>query len=237
MPLPAVFEKLQDLEYSAVEIAIRETGNQLRPTDVLRDEVRAIGICRDTHRLDITGYEVDIAANGEKHYELFAACCRLAKATKVASITVPSGEHGTPFNEEVEHLRKLVAIATFESARVSIRSQIGRLSEDPDTVVVLCDNVKGLGVTFDPSHYHCGPHSGRNLEKLMRYTFNVHLRDSRREKLQTRVGQGEIDYGKLISMLQKVGYDRSLTVHMVRLADVDHEAEMRKLRLLLESLL
>jgi sugar phosphate isomerase/epimerase len=71
----------------------------------------------------------------------------------------------------------------------------------------------------------------------MKYTHNVHLRDSSRDKLQTRVGQGEIDYGKLITALQKVGYDRALTVHMGRLAGVEHEAEMRKIRLLLESLL
>jgi sugar phosphate isomerase/epimerase len=52
-----------------------------------------------------------------------------------------------------------------------------------------------------------------------------------------RVGQGEIDYGKLLAQLDKVGYNRALTVHMSPLEDFDHRAEMRKMRLLLESLL
>ena len=194
-------------------------------------------MCRDTHRLEITGYDLRIDATGDEFYEQFSACCRLAKATKVASITVPSAVHGTPFNEEVEHLRRLVAIATLESACVSIRSELGRLSEDPDTVVVLCDNVKGLGVTLDPSHYIAGPHAQRGFEKLDKYTYNVHLRDSDKDNLQTRIGQGTVDYGKIISGLEKEGYDRALVVMLNRLPDIDHDAEMRKLRLLLESLL
>lgn len=237
IPLPDVFEKLLDLEFSAVEIAIRDDRDQLKPEHILDDVDRAVSLCRDTHRLEITGYDVQIDATGDQFYEQFSAICRLAKATKVASITVPSAVHGTPFNEEVEHLRKLVAIATLESACVSIRSQIGRLSEDPDTVVVLCDNVKGLGVTLDPTHYIAGPHAQRGFEKLDRYTYNVLLRDSDKDHLQTRIGQGTVDYGKVISMLEKVNYDRALVVHLGRLPDIDHDAEMRKLRLLLESLL
>jgi sugar phosphate isomerase/epimerase len=237
LTLPEVFERLTDLEYSSVEVAIRDHSNHLTPQAVLADEEKAAAMCRDTHRLGVSGYTVEIAATGDEHYAMFAACCRLARATKVASLTVPSAEIGTPFNEEVEHLRKLVGIATMESAVVSIRSQIGRLSEDPDTVVVLCDNVKGLGVTLDPSHYICEPNSGRPYEKLLKYTYNVHLRDTSKDKLQVRVGQGEVDYGKLLNLLRRVKYDRALCVDIRPQSDIDHAAELRKLRLLLESLL
>ncbi len=237
LPLPDVFERLVDLEFAAVEISIRDGHPQLSPASVLQDVEKAAGLCRDTHRLGITGYTLEIGAKGDAHYEQFAAACRLAKATKVAMLTVPSGELGTPFNEEVEHLRRLVAIATMESVVVGIRSQIGRLSEDPDTVVVLCDNVKGLRVTLDPSHYICEPNANRNYGKLMKYTQNVHLRDTSKKQLQVRVGQGEVDYGKLINLLRRVGYDRALCIVMQPLPDVDHAAEMRKLRLLLESLI
>ena len=237
LPIPDIFEKLADLEYPAVEISLRDGHAQLSPEKILEDVERAAAMARDTHRLGITGYSAEIGARGEAHYEQFAAICQLAKATKVASITVPSGELGTPFNEEVEHLRRLVAIAHLESVVVSIRSQIGCLSEDPDTAVVLCDNVKGLGVTLDPSHYICEPNTNRNFDKLVKYTYNVHLRDTSRTQLQVRVGQGEVDYGKLINLLRRQGYERGLCVNIRRLPDVDHDAEMRKLRLLLESMI
>jgi sugar phosphate isomerase/epimerase len=237
LPLVETFERLGDLEYSNVEIALHDDGTQLKAADVLANLEQAIKLCRDTHRHNLTGYSVQISATGEEYSRQFAACCRLAKATKVATITIPASPLGTPFNEEVERLRKLVEIADVESVRVSIRSQRDHFSEDPDTVVVLCDNVRGLGVSLDPSHYMNGPHARRGYDQLLKYTFNVYLRDSTKDQLQVRVGQGEIDYGKLISQLERVHYNRSLCVEIVPMPGIDHASELRKIRMLLDSLL
>ena len=46
-----------------------------------------------------------------------------------------------------------------------------------------------------------------------------------------------MEYGRLITQLSKHHYNRALTVSIVELPDVDHAAEMRKMRLLLESLI
>lgn len=238
-PLDVALQRLVDLEYTRVEIAIRETGNQLKPSQVHADLEEAIHVCRDTHRLTPVAYTVDIAGEGPGYYEQFAVCCKLAKATKVVSITVPSGELGTPFNAEVERLRELVRIATLEGVLVSIKSQVGRISQDPDTAVVMCDNVKGLGITLDPSHYICGPHAGNSYDQLLKHVYHVQLRDTTRNNLQVRIGQGEVEYGRLISQLSKFKYNRALCVDFAELpgSDIDHMAEMRKMRLLLESLL
>ena len=111
------------------------------------------------------------------------------------------------------------------------------MTEDPSTAVVLCDNVKGLRLALDPSHYITGPHQNANYDKVFSYVQHVHLRDSTKENLQVRVGQGEVDYGKLLQQLAKVNYDRALSVEMEPIEGLDHRAEMRKIRLLLDSLL
>ena len=237
LPLLEALDKLGDLEFSNVVIAIHEGGSQLTPSQVAEDVEHAAGLCRDTHRLNVVAYNIRIDATGDELYRQFSACCRLAKATKVVSLTVPSSELGTPFNEEVEHLRQLVSIATMEGALVSIKTEVGRLSQDPDTVVVLCDNVKGLGVTLDPSHYVYGPHNGKSYEQLMKYVYHVQLRDTTKDKLQVRVGQGLIEYGKLIGQLRRFEYKRCLEVNILPMPDVDHDSELRKIRLLLESLI
>lgn len=237
LSLPDALERITDLEYTNIELTLHESSGQLRPSQVASSLERAVDICRNTRRLNVLSYSVEIAEKGPAYYEQFSAICKLAKATKVVTLTVPSAELGTPFNEEVEHLRKLVALAAVEGARVSIRSQVGCLSEDPDTVTVLCDNVHGLGLTFDPSHYVIGPYPNKNVDKLMKYVYHVYLRDTRKDQLQVRVGQGEIEYGRIISQLQKVHYNRALCVHITPTPDIDHFAEMRKMRLLLESLL
>ena len=236
LPLADALTRLGDLEFSAVEITMHEHGVQIKPSEIVENLEKAIALCRDTHRFDIVAYSVQIDAQGDEYYRQFAAICKLAKTTKVVTLTIPSGVLGTPFNEEVEHLRTQVAMAENEGVRVGIKSQVGRLSEDPDTVAVLCDNVKGLGLTLDPSHYICGPHNGRSIDKLMKYVYHVQLRDSKKDQLQVRVGQGEIEYGRLVSQLGHQKYRRALTVDIREMPDVDHMVELRKMRLLLESL-
>ena len=235
--MPDVVEAFIDIEFTTIEVALREDGTVLSPSRIGAELEQAVRIVRDSHRLDLCSFDVHIDATGAAYYEQFAGICALAKATKVVTLTIPSGELGTPFNEEVERLQELVRIAEGEGVRVGMKSQIGRLSEDPDTVKVLCDNVRGLGLTFDPSHYYCGPYRNKNTDKVMPYVFHVHLRDSKKDQLQVRVGQGEIEYGRLITSLQRVRYDNALSIQIAPMPDVDQRQELRKLRLLLDSLL
>ncbi|MEM1068696.1 MAG: sugar phosphate isomerase/epimerase [Planctomycetota bacterium] len=234
--LEEAIEVLTDLEFTAIEIAIHESG-PIKPSELLQDPDRAIQMLRHTHRLEISGYSLELGSTGEQHYEDFRVMCHIAKTTKVVNITIPSSEHGTPFNEEVERLQKLVEIAEGEGVRVNVRSQMGCLSDDPDTMMVLCNNVDGLGLTLDPSVYICGKSKGNNLDKILKFVGNVHLRDSRPDAFQVSVGQGEVDYGKLITQLERDKYDRSLTIHMTPMDGLDHRVELRKLRRLLETLL
>ncbi len=237
LPLDAALQRLVDLEYSRVEIDIHEDGKHLKPSEVLADFDRAVDHCRHTLRLTPVAYSVDVTATGEAYYEQFAAVCRLAKATKVVCLAIPSTDLGTPFNEEVERLRKLVSLASVEGVLVGLKTEYGRVSGDPDTVGVLCENVKGLALALDPSHLAYGEKAGGSYESLLKYTSHVHLRDTKKDEFQVRVGQGDIEYGRLVTLLCKHKYNRALSVHLKPVEGVDHTGEMRKLRLLLESLL
>ena len=237
MSLDAALQKLVDLEFTTVEIMIHESDGHMKPSEVLADPEHAAQLCRRTHRLTPCTFSVDMDTSAEGYYTQFAACCRLAKSAKVVTITVPSAELGTPFNAEVERLQRLVAIASVEGVRVGLLTETGRMTENPDTAVVLCDSVPGLGITLDPSHFVFGPHAGGKFEQVMKYVYHVRLRDTDKEHFQVRVGQGEIEYGRLVNQLNKAGYNRALSVDITAMPDVDHDAELRKMRLLLESLL
>ncbi len=238
LPFDDALQRLVDLEYSYMEVMLHESEGHLKPSDVSRDLDRVVRICRQTYRLTPVAYSVDIETPAEEeYYRQFAACCRLAKATKVVTLTVRSAELGTPFNAEVERLRALVDIAMMDGVRVGLLTESGRMSQDPSTAGVFCDSVKGLGITLDPSHFICGPHAGGSYEQILKHVCHIRLRDTTKEKLQVRVGQGEVEYGRLIAQLGKYNYNRALCVDMVPMPDVDQSAEMRKMRLLLESLL
>ena len=235
--------KLVDLEFSAVELPIHEEGvSWIRPSEVLANLDSAVDRCGDVKRLAVAALSVEQTVDGrplqgEVYYQQFAACCKLAKALKVVPLIVPAAELGTPFNEEIERLRDLVKIASLEGCLVALKTEIGCMTEDPDTATVLCDNVKGLGLCLDPSHYITGPRQGRDFSKVMPYVYHTHLRDSTKSDMHVRIGQGEIDYGKLIGQLEAEKYNRALSVQVPPIEGFDHRAEMRKIRLLLESLL
>src|SRR6185295_20327454 len=103
---------------------------QLRPSQVAKDLDKAVAECRDTHRLTPVAYSVEITAPGEEYYQQFSACCKLMKSTKVVAVTVRSGELGTPFNTEVERLRRMVAMASLDGVQVGIKTEVGRLTQD-----------------------------------------------------------------------------------------------------------
>lgn len=227
-------ELLNDLEFSAVEIDLHSDGH-IDPAALLVEPEKVVHRVRYSHRLDISGYSVQLDQTGEEHYRLFDEICRFAKATRVVTLTVPSAELGTPFNEEVEHLQRLVDLAEAQGARIAVKTELGRLSEDPDTLMVLCDNVHGLGITIDPSVFICGPAKGKSVDRILKYIFNIHFRDSLPNQFQVSVGQGEVDYAKWITQLQRESYDRALTVHITPQEGHDHRVELRKLRRLLES--
>lgn len=238
LSLEAAMQRLVDLEYSTTELMVHEEGGHLKPSAVMADLDAAFARCRETHRVTICALSVEPATEDEDlYYRQFAACCKLAKALKVVTVTVRSSELGTPFNAEIERLAHLVKLASAEGVRVGLLTEGNRMSQDPDTVRVMCQNAEGLGVTLDPSHYICGPAAGASFDPLLDKVYHVRLRDTSKDQLQVRIGQGEVEYGRLINQLTRVGYDRALCVDVTPMEDVDHMAEMRKLRLLLESLL
>ena len=238
-PFDQAVEKLADLEFSHIEICLSEDGPHIKPSDVVKDLAGCYDLINSTRRLSVIGLGLDIQGEGEEYFNTFTKCCELAKLSKIVTLTVQSGEKGTPFNEEVEKYKSLVKIAEAHGVRVGMRSQVGRISSDADTVSVICGHVDGLGLALDPSHFHYGqPPETMTYEKLMNYVHNVYLRDSTPEELQVRVGQGIIEYGKLINLLRKSGYNRALCVDIAPdpNPDIDHDGELRKLRLLLETL-
>ncbi|GHV09424.1 hypothetical protein AGMMS50229_19610 [Campylobacterota bacterium] len=128
-------------------------------------------------------------------------------------------------------------LAVHDGLVVSIATERDRMSEDPDSVKSFCKTIRDLTVTLDLSHLIFGLQKPREYEHILEYVSHVRLRDTTKDKMQTQVGQGIQDYSKLVIQLEKMNYRRALCMDLAPLPGLDHDAEMRKMRLLLESLL
>jgi sugar phosphate isomerase/epimerase len=224
-----------ELEFDKVEIWLDEKSRHLRPSEVAADPEQFYARYRETTRLTPVGFclqhDVPIAT--------LAGIAKAAKMLRVTQITLPASPLGTPFNTEVDRLREFVRLTSEDGIRLSIKTETGQLTEDPHTAVELCQAVRGLGITLDPSYYMCGPNADRSYDQVFPYVYHTHLRDSTAQSLQVQVGLGELDYTRLINQLRRRQYNRALSVEILPTPEnaAERPLELRKLRMLLDTLL
>ncbi len=228
-------QRISDLEYSKVEIWVDNNSNHLTLSQVISDSDAFAHKYRDKTRLTPIAFylEQDISPDDLK------LLCKTCKVLRVGQITIPASQLGTPFNTEIDRLRELTSIASSNGISLSIKTQTGTLTEDPHTAVELCQSVQGLGITLDPSYYLCGPHSHESIDQIYPHVYHTHLRDTSKDQLQVSTGLGEMDYNHMISQLERENYKQNLSVDLLpEFTDAESQPlEMRKLRMLLESLL
>lgn len=224
-----------ELEYDKLEIWLTADGPHLKPAEVANEPEQFFARYRETTRLTPVGFCLshDIPA------ATLAGITKAAKMMRITQITIPASPLGTPFNTEVDRLREFVRLTSSDGIRLSIKTESGHLTEDPHTAVELCQAVRGLGLTLDPSYYMVGNNAGRSYDQVFPYVYHTHLRDSTAQNLQVQVGLGELDYTRLISQLKRQGYTRALSVDLLPTTENASERplELRKLRMLLDTLL
>ncbi|MEZ6048497.1 MAG: sugar phosphate isomerase/epimerase [Planctomycetaceae bacterium] len=219
--------QLGEMEYDRLELWMDESSDHLKPSQVVEDPERFIAQYREITRLTPVAFSL----NHDVDLKTLTELAKTAKLMRFTQITVPAAQLGTPFNTEIDRLRSFVQAASIEGIQVSIKTEIGHLTEDPRTAVELCQSVKGLGLTLDPSHYICGPHAGKSYDMVFPYVHHVQLRDTSPKELQVQIGLGEVDYNRLISMLEAQDYNLALSVELLPelLNKEERPLEMRKM--------
>lgn len=229
--------KLVDHGFRKVELCLDETGESvLKPSEVHADPERAAMMFADATRL--TPVAIDLCSDVDS--ATFQSIVKFARALKLTQISVPSSAVGTPFNTEIDRLKEFVRLGSGGGVMVSIKTHSGCLTEDPHTAVELCQSVKGLGITLDPSYYICNPRGVVDHDMVYPYVYHCHFRDTLPDQIQVQAGLGEVDYSRCINMLRQSGFDSALSVDLLPGSTDDafeYPLEMRKLRMLLESLL
>lgn len=238
MSFSAACGQLQDLGFDKVEICVNEAADQLKMSDVVKNVEGTVATFRDSCRLNAVAIMVE-EDPADETLDNFIAMVEMAKQLRVAQITILASPLGTPFNSEIDRLRERNKLCIAEGIRLSILTRTGLLTEDPHTAVELCQSVKGLGITLDPSYYICSSRGKVSFDVVYPNVTHLHLRDTSFTELQVPGGLGEVDYNRIIASLRQENFNRTLSVDLLAktLSGEDRLLEMRKLRLLLESLL
>lgn len=240
LSLEETLRTIREMRFSKADLAIHPEGPHLTPAEVAADTARVAQRLKNSN-LAIAAFHVDVSPpEGRDSRQQFQAICRLARVAMVPLVTIPAAPLGSDFDQETVRLREWLKIAEKEGVILTVETHSATITADPLGAFELCRRVPGLALTLDPSHYQINPHGPLNYECLFPHIRHVRLRDSGRtpEQFQVRIGQGEIEYGRLINQLDRVRYDRALTVDIRDIPESPFpvEPEVRKLKYLLESL-
>jgi sugar phosphate isomerase/epimerase len=234
--LADIFDRLVDLEYAYTELVISEQG-AIPPTQIADRHEAIVQLRRSFRRIVPVALYFDVEPETPEYIAQFTEACQLAKKCGVVVVTIHAAVTGSPFNVELDRLSEMVGIGKHHGVIVGVATESGRITDKPETVGSLCKNVSGLGVTLDPSHYIYTLPKPRDFESIMPHVCHVRLRDTTQEQFQTRIGQGVVDFSRLVVQLNKVDYRRALCVDVSPLPQIEQLPELRKMRWLLESLL
>jgi sugar phosphate isomerase/epimerase len=240
LSLEDALRTIREMRFSKADLAIHDDGPHLTPLEVATDPGRVSQRLKAAN-LPLAAIHLSIDCTDPADARgRFRAVCRLARVSTVPLLTVPAAAAGSDFDAEVRRLTDWTKVAETEGVILTVETHSTTVTADPLGAAELCRRVPGLALTLDPSHYHAGPHGAVDYDGLFRLVRHVRLRDTGKtpDQFQVRIGQGELEYGKIVSQLDRLRYDRALTVDVRDVPDNPFpvEPEVRKLKYLLESL-
>lgn len=238
--LDAALRTIREMNFAKADVALHWDGPHLRPADLTGDLTRIAQKLKASNVAFAAFHATFQEPDGPDVRKQFRGVCRLARLLTVPVVSVQAAPKGGDFDADVARLQDWVAISSAEGVILTVETNSNAITADPIAAIELCKRVPGLGLTLDPSHYLGGEHGPLDYDKLYPFVKHVRLRDSsmKPEVFQVKIGLGDLEYGKIVTHLDKLRYDRALTVDVRDMPEPEFpvEPEVRKLKYLLESL-
>jgi sugar phosphate isomerase/epimerase len=114
-----------------------------------------------------------------------------------------------------EALQDYVEIGKAAGVAVLFEAHVGSSFESPDASAWLAEQVPGLGLVLDYAHFVCQGYTQPQVDALAKYTAHVHLRQARPGLMQTKLGDGVINFPLVFDTLREAGFSGTLCVEYV----------------------
>ena len=113
--LPEALRTISEMGFNKVDVAVREDGPHLRPSEVTSDIGRAVRQLRTGQGLTVAALHLEPAPglSGDDFAEQVKAVCRLARVLTTPLVSIPAAAVGTDVGVEVERLTLLSRLAAF----------------------------------------------------------------------------------------------------------------------------
>jgi len=152
------------------------------------------------------------ASSRHANVETFKGITDFCALTRIPGVTLcPGVEHASlgrndSFDLAVEGLTPLVAVGRDAGLRVSIEPHVESIVESPEETLRLLTQVDNLLLTLDYAHFIAQGYAQDQVDPLLIHAAHFHARQARRGENQCRTREGEIDFARIMSLLEKKAY-------------------------------
>lgn len=131
--------------------------------------------------------------------------------------------------------REMEAIAVRGGVALALELHVFSPFEMLDQARALIDLVPNLKVVYDPSHLVMQGVPIRETEWLMDRSIHVHLRDAAYGHMQTRLGQGSVDFEWIFHALKRRRYAGPVSIEYMQADHYDVLEDVSRLKTMVEQ--
>jgi len=136
----------------------------------------------------------------------------------------------------VEELRIQHEICTAKGIQLNIEPHWHSLAETPQSAQWFCEQLPGIGLTLDYSHFIAQGFTQEQVEPLHAFTHHFHARQAKTGATNASMTEGVIDFERVIRKFTRDKWDCVICLEYNPSLIADAPGEIRKLKKKLEAL-
>jgi sugar phosphate isomerase/epimerase len=228
LPHDSVVKLIALMGFEGIDIGLFENRSQLQPSGVLHEPEkngRIIGQKTTDAGIRVADVflqcDVEFAPKAINHpdkkireetrdYFLkmidYAASCGSGHITCLPGVHYPEESFETSWERAAGELAWRIEQAEKSGLVFGIEPHLGSITDTPEKALKLVQNVDGLTVTLDYTHFTKIGIPDGEIEVLVPFASHFHARGAREGALQTVISENTIDYGQIIRIMQKSNY-------------------------------
>ncbi len=93
-----------------------------------------------------------------------------------------------------------------------VEAHLGSIAQTPEETLRLLQNVPGLTLTLDYTHFTKVGIPDAEIEPLIKYASHFHARGAAKNRLQTGLKENTIDYARVINVMKETNYPGTIGI-------------------------
>lgn len=157
----------------------------------------------------------------EENLKDFQQAIKFSKVLGIKNIFIipgvvnPGQTRQDAFKASKKSIQAIHDLADKNGLQIGIEPHVHSYLETPTLVMQLLNEVEGLKLVLDYSHFLCLGYRQEEIDPLAPYTMHLHLRQAKPGSLQTKMEEGTINMFALFGLLGRLGYEGYIALEAV----------------------